>query len=316
MPQALAPRRDVAGRIDRHDHAREIRRGGHAALLRSACAATARRRGPRSVRRRSPGGRAACRHNAPPRWRGIPATRLPALTIVPARVTARRRIGHQPLDQRDRPRRGGDHLARIAVQAAARTAACRTPFSASRHLAISSHQAAWNCGPRKLSGSSAENACGNAAVAPFEPAAARNPFGPRATRMHREQSGDAFDHHLAHLVLALADQRDALPRRSGERAHPFGAGARLAGAAPADDEPGHPRRTVGSEFGRLLVAVREHRPVGLERVTLLPAQRRHERRCLARRQKRQFFAQVRNGIRRCRQGCHRPRAPRIGSAGC
>ena len=31
-------------------------------------------------------------------------------------------------------------------------------FSASRHLAISSHQAAWNCGPRKLSGSSAENA--------------------------------------------------------------------------------------------------------------------------------------------------------------
>ena len=27
--------------------------------------------------------------------------------------------------------------------------------------------------------------------------------------MHGEQPGDAFDHHLARLVLGLADQRDA-----------------------------------------------------------------------------------------------------------
>ena len=36
---------------------------------------------------------------------------------VPARVTARRRIGDQPLEQRDRPRRGGDHLPRPLAKA-------------------------------------------------------------------------------------------------------------------------------------------------------------------------------------------------------
>ena len=200
-----------------------------------------------------------------------------------------------------------------------RTAACRTsprPLAIWRARRTRRRRIAARAGSPDLP---PRTPARNAAVRPFEPAARRDPDRAAAPRaMHREQAGDALDHHLAHLVLGLADQRDARCRSAiaATRAHPFGAGARLAGAAPADHQPGRPRRAVGSEFGRPLVAVREHRPVGLERVTLLPAQRRHERRRLARRQKRQFFAQVRNGIRRCRQGCHRPRAPRIGSAGC
>ena len=54
-------------------------------------------------------------------------------------------------------RRGGDHALRPARRGAARTAACPRRSRARRHLQSSSHQAASNCGPRRLSGSSAAN---------------------------------------------------------------------------------------------------------------------------------------------------------------
>ncbi len=60
--------------------------------------------------------------------------------------------------------------------------------SAWRHLASSSHQAAANCGPRRLSGSSAENACATAPLRPFEPPARRRPDRPLA-RAHARRAG-------------------------------------------------------------------------------------------------------------------------------
>ena len=85
--------------------------------------------------------------------------------------------------------------------------------------------------------------------------------------MHGEHAGDAFHHHLARLVLALADQRDAR-LRVGERgpAHPFGAGAGLAGAAPAQDQPGGPVFAAVGAFGRQLVFDRDRLEIGADGV--------------------------------------------------
>jgi len=64
--------------------------------------------------------------------------------------------------------------------------------------------------------------------------------------MHGKQTGNALDHHLAHVGERLADQCDAPCRRAEfgkperDAPHPFGAGARLARAAAAEDEPGFP----------------------------------------------------------------------------
>jgi len=79
--------------------------------------------------------------------------------------------------------------------------------------------------------------------------------------MHREQPGHAFDHHLAHVVFGLADQGDAalglivLPRRPGEGLDPFGAGARLARAASADQQPYGPWLAVIADSRRQLMIV-------------------------------------------------------------
>jgi hypothetical protein len=59
--------------------------------------------------------------------------------------------------------------------------------------------------------------------------------------MCRQQAGDALDHHLAGVVLGLADQRDARLRlRQRDIPHPSGAGPRLARAAAAEHEPDTP----------------------------------------------------------------------------
>jgi len=86
--------------------------------------------------------------------------------------------------------------------------------------------------------------------------------------MRGEETGDAFDHHFAHVVLGFADKRDAAHGPVGifaiaerEPPHPFGAGARLAGTAAAKDEPGGPRLAAACKCGRLLMVVDELRPV-------------------------------------------------------
>ena len=63
-------------------------------------------------------------------------------------------------------------------------------------------------------------------------------------RQDREQSGDALDHHVANLRLGFSDEGDPFrwQIREGRMAQrhaldPFGAGAGLAGAASAQDQP-------------------------------------------------------------------------------
>jgi hypothetical protein len=74
-------------------------------------------------------------------------------------------------------------------------------------------------------------------------------------------------------VFGLADQGDARLRVFGrERAHPLGAGAGLAGAAAAENEPGVPVLPAAGAFGPDLVLVRKHREVGIE---ALPIAARH-----------------------------------------
>ena len=97
--------------------------------------------------------------------------------------------------------------------------------------------------------------------------------------VHREQSGNALDHHLARVVLGLADQRDA---RSGivdrDRAHPFGAGARLAGAAATENEPGGPVRAAVGALGCNLVGMSKRTKIGPEGVIFAALQAEQQRR--------------------------------------
>ena len=95
------------------------------------------------------------------------------------------------------------------------------------------------------------------------------------SRMHREQSRYALDHHLACIMFGFADQRDPFHRRAGEwrkpqrlRADPFRTGARLASAAAADHQPRQPRRTVRRELRGTLMVVSKYIPLATEKSEL------------------------------------------------
>jgi hypothetical protein len=112
------------------------------------------------------------------------------------------------------------------------------------HFANSSSQAASNCGPRRLSGSSEENIC---ATAPLSHTSRRRVASKRGRQLREivRMPDGPVDHHLAHIGKRLADQRDAAVPPSGEgleaahkAVHPFRAEPRLAGAAPAHNQPG------------------------------------------------------------------------------
>ena len=151
------------------------------------------------------------------------------------------------------------------------------------HLASSSHQAASNCGPRNCSGSSAEKQrptapLGHSSRRREGVQAGRSPGGDRA-----QQAGRPFDHDLAGVVLGLADQRDVhvdllgvRPLAFHQRAHPFGAQPRLAGAAPGQHQPGRPGAAAQGAGRRLLVRVRQRDEVALKRRQLAWAQRQQE----------------------------------------
>ena len=103
---------------------------------------------------------------------------------------------------------------------------------------------------------------------PNKAAARTFPARPVALAMHGEKTGNAFDHHVAHIGGGFADERDAadgtqaeLRTAKRETLHPFGAGARLARAASAEDEPDPPGQTVGREIGRPLIPAGDEFPV-------------------------------------------------------
>jgi hypothetical protein len=69
----------------------------------------------------------------------------------------------------------------------------------------------------------------------------------------------------------LADQRDAAMRTAGpwrnamhHRPHPFRAGPGLAGAAPAEHQPGGPRPAIIACVAILLMRMREHRKIMMQ----------------------------------------------------
>jgi hypothetical protein len=103
---------------------------------------------------------------------------------------------------------------------------------------------------------------------PRRAAFASSPTVADRVAMHREQAGDAFDHHFAHVGRRLANKRDAPERakrklRASERQrfHPFGAGASLARAASAKDQPCAPRRAARGQMRRPLIAPRDEFPL-------------------------------------------------------
>ena len=237
------------------------------------------------------------------------------------------RVGNEPLDQRARARRRGDELARPRAQPQAELQhvedIVRAPplgeLVAPGRVKLRAAQAFRVLGRERLR---------HRAVRPFEPSPRRHPERPFVARRDAQQAGHALDHHLAHVVLALADERNVpvaslrirrAPER--ERVHPFGAEPCLAGAAPAEHQPGGPGLAVVGEGRRLLVFMAE----GGEVVTRFPSRRFRKRlRVLlhqsVRRQTHECAAQVRYGSHRCPQACHRhpavfvrERAPRAGA---
>ena len=111
------------------------------------------------------------------------------------------------------------------------------------------------------------------AVRPFQPAPRRAPLWPLAARRVTQDSGRAFDHHLAGVVRGLADQRDVQrallgirPGANRLRPHPFGAEPCLAGAAAAEHQPGGPRPAIVGGARRLLMRVGERDEVGFKRL--------------------------------------------------
>ncbi len=180
------------------------------------------------------------------------------------------RIGDQPLDQRDRPRRRGDELARPQPQPQAELqhveGRVRVPpfrqFVAPGGVELRPAQAFRILGRESVR---------HRAVLPFQPPPRRHPEGPLGARRHPQQSGRALDHHLAHVVLAFPDECDAAMPAIGvgrdakrERAHPFGAEPRLAGAAPAEHQPRRPRPSIVRGSWRLLMRMREDREIAIE----------------------------------------------------
>ena len=127
----------------------------------------------------------------------------------------------------------------------------------------------------QASGSSAEKAC---AIAPFGQTRRRrdgSQSGRSARPMHGEDAGapSIITSRTSAPVSPMRAMRPAGAPRAWleaerQRAHPFGAGARLAGAAPAEQQPGPPGR-----IGRQLVGPGEERPPFGERAQALGRQR-------------------------------------------
>ncbi len=160
------------------------------------------------------------------------------------------RVGDQALDQRDRPRRGGDELARPRAEPQAELQHVEGRFRVPP-LGELVAPGGVELRPAQLFRVFGRERLRHRAVRPFQPPPRRDPDRPLGARRHPQQPRRALDHHLAHVVLAFADERDVpMPARRhkaacrARRAHPFGAEPRLAGAAPAQHQPGGPGAAV------------------------------------------------------------------------
>ena len=207
MPQASAPFSRRRRRIDRNDDAPQRRRLRHARGL-DHCARPQRIGAilddlAVDLLPAEPRAGIARDHRVEKRRRQVGGVGLRA------RARQRRaRIRHQPLDQRDRPRRGGDHLARAVAE----------PQPELQHVeGLRRHGATWRARRTRR-----RRIAGRAGFPDLRPKKHEPPRrcsiragGATASRAGARrgdaahQAGHALDHHLAHVVLGLADQRDA-----------------------------------------------------------------------------------------------------------
>ena len=186
----------------------------------------------------------------------------------------RRRIGDQPLDQRDRPRRGGDHLPRPSAKAQPELQHVESCFGLAPLGESRRTRRRRIAGRASCSGSSAENSC---ATAPFFHSSRRRegihcgPIDRIRCTANTPETPSTITSRASCSVSPTSAMR-ACGSAHAKRAHPFGAGARLAGAAPAEDQPGGPLLAAIGPFRRALMAVRERREIGNKRVTILRLQ--------------------------------------------
>ena len=131
----------------------------------------------------------------------------------------------------DRPRRGGDHLPRPRAKAQSELQHIEGRFGMTP-LGELVAQAAENCGPRRLSGSSAEKPC---AIAPLRKsrgrATAPTPDAHRAGGPRAARTPSIITSRVSRSVSPISAMR-AAPIRPVT--HPSGAGACLPRAAPAE----------------------------------------------------------------------------------
>ena len=87
--------------------------------------------------------------------------------------------------------------------------------------------------------------------------ASHNPYCDNGIKFFGPEGMKTSDEQEAEIERRLEEPSARIGRL---RAHPFGAGARLAGAASAEDQPGGPRRAVRRELRRALMRMGEQFP--------------------------------------------------------
>ncbi len=181
------------------------------------------------------------------------------------------RVGGEPLDQRDRPRRGGDELARARPQPQAELQHVEGGVRV-RPLGELVAPGGVELRPAQLLGVFRREGERHRAVRPFEALPRRRPLRPLAARPRRSRPGRPLDHHLAHVAPGLADQREIARAARRHRAEGR-APARARHSAPARVLPA-PRPPSISQVvhgppllaaaRRLLVAMRQRDEVAVK----------------------------------------------------
>ena len=177
-----------------------------------------------------------------------------------ARLTATRSIGEEPAQERDRPRRRGDDLARTRPEPQAELQHVpgllgMAPFGelvAPGGLELRPAQRIRILGREHMRDGAvcAIRACAASATRPGARRGAwiaSRPDGPSTITSRAAAKVSPTSAMRAHRLWRQPAEA------GGEARHPFGAGARLAGAAPAEDEPGRP--VVARALGRQLMIV-------------------------------------------------------------
>ena len=177
------------------------------------------------------------------------------------------RISHQPLEQRDRTRRGGNGLPRILSEPQTELQHIKGFIGASPFRQFIKPGSPELRTPQAI-GLLSGKGLRNRAIRPFNAAPTGLPLRSLIAPMHRQKTRDTLDHHIPYIGLGFPDQRDAAHRvigkgfqSQGHAPHPFGTRAGFARPAPAQDQPDRPGQTGLRDIGRALVGTRPTQPI-------------------------------------------------------